>query len=497
MESRKTGHKVQIIKGKPIPKNIYDETGELLIAKGNILNKLDEPELEDMEIEVTEKYREPSEDSFIKLDLSPFEYINKLQLRLRDLYRNLNNNNDIKPRILELIKVIQRVCYEDSDAALSTIMLDDFKQYSIKQTIRAGLVCEIISKHLGWSIEERTTLVGAALTMNISIAELQDKLNNYSKELNETQKKEIKEHPHKSALILNQKGIINKVWLDTVLQHHENPNGTGYPKGLKRDQILPSARLLSLADIYCARVTGRDYRPGLSPNSAMREIFLSGNQAVEEDFAMIFIKVLGIYPPGTFVKLANNEIAVVSHRGESANAPFAYSIIKPDKSRIFNPTLRDCSLKEFTITKIISKKEANIDINRHQIWGYGMYTRPKFRSKKKVKPFREKRRININVPAKLLYLDTADTFDCFLIDLSETGCLLKISIKDGKDIVVNNKYFIFFKAAELLIEDLPCIVRSNRINNDERFIGIEFKAEYLNERQLLKTIVNKLMGAVV
>ncbi|MBF0542296.1 MAG: hypothetical protein HQK91_12700, partial [Nitrospirae bacterium] len=447
MEIRKTKQRVQLVKGQPVPKNIYDEKGELLIAKGTILENLDDPELQDMDIEVTDKIRGKLDDDFIKLKLSPFEIINKLQLRLRDLYNNFYNFDDIKPRIYEFCKIIQRMCYEDTDAALATIMIDDFKQYSIKQTIRAAIVCEVISRHLGWPDDERTILVSAALTMNLSMSDLQDKLNSYSQALDDAQKKEIKNHPQKSVLMLKQKGVMNKVWLDTIIQHHENPNGTGYPMGLKRNEIIPSARLLSLSDIYCARVTGREYRKGLKPNSAMREIFLSGNQGTEEDFAMVFIKVLGIFPPGTFVKLANHDTAIVSHRGDTANAPIAFSIVTPDGNRIYNPVQRDCSVKEYAITKILSIQEANIDVNRHQIWGYGMYDRPKLRSKKKVKPFREKRRITINAPSKLLDIETAATFDAFLIDISETGCLLKTSIKEGKDIKEKNKYYIFFKAA--------------------------------------------------
>jgi len=497
MEIRKTSQKVQIIKGQPIPKNIYDESGELLFAKGTIIQELDDPAFEEMDIEVTDKIRKKADDDYIKLNLSPFEIINKLQLSLRDLYNNFYNYDDIKPRILEFCMIIQKMCYEDTDAALATIMIDDFKQYSIKQTIRAAIVCEVISRHLGWSDQDRAILVSAALTMNISMADLQDKLNTFSQALDETQKKEIKNHPQKSVMMLKQKGVISKIWLDTVLQHHENPNGTGYPKGLKSNEILPSARLLSLSDIYCARVTGRDYRTGLKPNSAMREIFLSGNQGNEEDFAMIFIKVLGIFPPGTLVTLANHEIAIVSHRGETANSPIAYSIVKADGSRIFNPIQRECATKEFAIKKILSIKEANINVNRHQIWGYGMYNRPKFRSKKKVKPFREARRIVIDVPAKLLEIETAATFDSSLIDLSETGCLLKTSIKDGKDIKIGNKYYIFFKAVDKLVEDLQCIVRSNKVDNDDRLIGIQFLTEFLNEKELLKFIVDKLRGTVV
>jgi PAS domain S-box-containing protein len=57
-----------------------------------------------------------------------------------------------------------------------------------------------------------------------------------------------------------------------VLQHHERINGTGYPQGLTADQIIPEAKILSVADVVEAMSSHRPYRPALGMNKALEEI---------------------------------------------------------------------------------------------------------------------------------------------------------------------------------------------------------------------------------
>jgi len=57
-----------------------------------------------------------------------------------------------------------------------------------------------------------------------------------------------------------------------VLQHHERLDGSGYPQGLKGDQILPEARILAIADVVEAMMSHRPYRAALGIEAALAEI---------------------------------------------------------------------------------------------------------------------------------------------------------------------------------------------------------------------------------
>ena len=57
-----------------------------------------------------------------------------------------------------------------------------------------------------------------------------------------------------------------------ILQHHERYNGSGYPQGLKRDEILLEAQILAVADVFESMISHRPYRPALGIDAAMDEL---------------------------------------------------------------------------------------------------------------------------------------------------------------------------------------------------------------------------------
>jgi putative nucleotidyltransferase with HDIG domain len=82
---------------------------------------------------------------------------------------------------------------------------------------------------------------------------------------------QVKVHPETGFEILKDIPFQGPV-AEIVLQHHERYDGTGYPRGLKQDEILLEARILSVADIYEALTSDRPYRQALSHEEAMAHI---------------------------------------------------------------------------------------------------------------------------------------------------------------------------------------------------------------------------------
>jgi HD-GYP domain-containing protein (c-di-GMP phosphodiesterase class II) len=89
--------------------------------------------------------------------------------------------------------------------------------------------------------------------------------------INEAERNLIKLHPQAGYDILKD---IHFPWPIAlmVLQHHERLDGSGYPQGLKGEEILLGARILSVADVVEAMSSHRPYRPGLGTEAALAEI---------------------------------------------------------------------------------------------------------------------------------------------------------------------------------------------------------------------------------
>jgi putative nucleotidyltransferase with HDIG domain len=81
----------------------------------------------------------------------------------------------------------------------------------------------------------------------------------------------IRQHPMVGYEILK---TVDFPWpvAEMVYQHHEHLDGSGYPRGLAGDQILPGARIITVADVVEAIALYRPYRPGLGIEAAMAEI---------------------------------------------------------------------------------------------------------------------------------------------------------------------------------------------------------------------------------
>lgn len=103
----------------------------------------------------------------------------------------------------------------------------------------------------------------------------------------------IKQHPELGVRILKQHNTIDEEIMEIVLQHHENPDGSGYPLGLKIDDISPHAQIVHIVDCYDALTTNRVYRPALSPFDALKTMITEMKRAFNLKLIELFVIFLG------------------------------------------------------------------------------------------------------------------------------------------------------------------------------------------------------------
>jgi hypothetical protein len=158
-----------------------------------------------------------------------------------------------------------------------------------------------------------------------------------------------------------------------ILQHHERIDGAGYPAKLMGDKIHQGAKVVALADMYAAMITPRAYREPIMAQSAMKEIFTSRGKSVDDHLTQVLIREVGVYPPGSFVKLINGDTAIVIKRAivkkdRKATAPVVACIIGPRGGLYENPPLRDSNLDMYKITSM-AKPTFEKPIDFSKLWG--------------------------------------------------------------------------------------------------------------------------------
>ena len=192
--------------------------------------------------------------------------------------------------------------------------------YPVRHGIDSAIVAQVLARARERPPHEVMAVTLAALTMNTGMLAHHQRWHDGGA-FDAADRAAMLAHPELGVRLLRQAGINEPLWLDCVLHHHENEDGTGYPFGKAGAQVPPLAKLVALADRYCARVSERGYRAPLAANAALREILLEARTTLHTNLAALLIRELGIYPIGSYVRLINGEVGVVARRGLQSTTP--------------------------------------------------------------------------------------------------------------------------------------------------------------------------------
>lgn len=316
----RTLRRTDIHLGKRINFPIYDSTGKLLLlSRGSrirdrrYLDSLFEmgacidTTLRRREIEGYHPRQNTSDCVFLRSE--------EASRSLERVYRLILNENEKFPlgdHILGLAQEIVDIIKRDVDAALAAASINRETSYRAAQSYLGSVLTAILAPLVGIKKENYIPLVCASLTRDIGLLQLDNESKAHG-ELTPNQIKAVKTHTIKSVKILKKYSVTNTKWLSYVLDHHERLDGSGYPRGLKGDEVSSGASLLNLIDSYSAQVLPNAARRAKFPANAMRNLLENGERYHQGQIA-ILIRSLTKYPPGTIVEINDGTICIVRNR---------------------------------------------------------------------------------------------------------------------------------------------------------------------------------------
>ncbi len=361
--------------GRALPYTIVDANGRLLFRKGSVIES--ERQIEGLVLRGLYRMdpkHEDHDDQLVFGGNSPFSKLAEFMHRLKKFFDVFYMGAEadlaeLPGRILKLCTDIQKVVEQDSDAVLGAVHLYHEGVYTINHPVHIAVLCELVGKRQGFSAEDRIPILAAALTANIAILALQEGLHEQKGPLTQDQRDELRRHPARGMEFLRDSGITGAKWLKIVEQHHERLDGSGYPAGLVGSAILKEARLLALADSYHALISAHAYREAFLAQEALKELLVNGTKIIDPDMAQIFIKEIGVPPPGAYVVLANGEVAIVTKRAHDHATAKVNSIIGVDGNHYSRPLYRDTADERYAI-KGMCKAPKNTRLNLFTLWGY-------------------------------------------------------------------------------------------------------------------------------
>lgn len=363
----------EIALGQPLLWDVYDSSHNLLLRKGHVVDRIQQMEalaqrgLFVLAKNVTKQEAPP-----------PMRKERPSVLRLHDLavkklervLFNIQTGTNTQAEILEVGRIIAYAADISADVALACILLNQTAgNYSVRHCIDTALISLLVARSLKKSPEKIVALTAAALSMNVGMLKHQERLQAIQGPLSEPDVRIVRTHPQLSVDLLRAAGVDNEEWLSIVLMHHENEDGSGYPSGKTSGEIPLSAKIVSIADRYCARISDRTYRKSLLPNAALRDILVAEKNNIDPALATTFIRELGIYPTGSFVRLGNGEVSVVTGKGSTSTAPIVHALTGLQGAPLSVPIKRDTSTQLYSVREVLRADQANIRFSMQQVWG--------------------------------------------------------------------------------------------------------------------------------
>lgn len=364
-----------IVVGKPLPWDVYDSNNKLLLRKGHVVQR--EQQVETLVVRglfVTAKGEGGSSPQAAAARHterpSALRLINLATKRLERLLFSLHNESELHPKIVEVVSAIRFAVDTNADVALGCILLNQQSgSYPVRHSVDCAVVSLVVARAMNKPPQEVQDIMAAALLMNVGMLRDHEQLHHREQPLSEEEQGLIRSHPEESVNLLRNAGIVDENVLNYVLLHHENEDGSGYPFGRASADIPENAKIIALADRYCARVSSRLYRKSMLPNAALRDILLTEKKNIHPMLAASFIRELGTYPTGSFVRLVNGEVGVVTGRGSSTTTPIVHSLVGPRGAPLSFPIRRETHKELYAIREVLHESQAGVRVTMQQLWG--------------------------------------------------------------------------------------------------------------------------------
>jgi putative nucleotidyltransferase with HDIG domain len=231
---------------------------------------------------------------------------------VKDFMGNAAQGASIDHEKVELAsKTLTGSVFRNVDALISLTALKDYSDHTYTHSVNVCCLTLAIAFASGVTEEEAAIIGIGGLLHDIGKSKIPLSVLDKPGPLTDDERKVIMSHPLFGEEILKTMDNVAEEAFFITGQHHEKVSGAGYPRGLSGSEIHPWAKMAAVADVYDALTSARPYKPGLPPHIALRVIFDGKGTDFDESVVDTFIKQLGIYPVGSFVKLNTEEMGVV------------------------------------------------------------------------------------------------------------------------------------------------------------------------------------------
>lgn len=274
-------------------------------------------ELEIMTVEIFEK--DPDEEELKKIQKEK-----KKQVFKKQYSQNVDNIKNVfsdiikgeKVNLSKIDNVSQSLIKNAEDIYTTVESIDEIKQmddYTYAHSINVSLYAMMLAKWMKLDENEIKAIVKTGVLHDIGKGKVDKEILNKPGKLTDDEFEHIKQHTIFGYEICKPIIFLSDEIKNGVLMHHEKLDGSGYPLGIKDEQIPFYARIIAICDVYDALNSKRVYKEKQTPFDTFTQMVEIGRGKLDEEMLTIFLKNIVSLYIGSKVKMCSGEIGQIIH----------------------------------------------------------------------------------------------------------------------------------------------------------------------------------------
>ncbi|QZY54997.1 HD-GYP domain-containing protein [Crassaminicella profunda] len=346
--------------GSFLAQALYDDKGRILLAKGVKISERLKDKIKESgfySVYILDEFSQGELDDIIKPQVRQ-KAIATIRATL-NTYGDMDNEglntfqkkklHDQSEQQIEDLQQVTKLIVDDifsqKEIMINLVDIKSTDNYTYNHSVNSAILALTLGIGYGLNRNDLYDLTMGAMLHDVGKMFIPKDILNKEGKLTPEEYKIVQEHTTRGYNHLRENSDMGNKIRIVSLQHHERVDGSGYPFGLKEEQIYSLSKITAVAEVYDALTSDRSYRRAVPPNEAVEYIMGSGGSHFNIDMVKTFCKKINPYPIGTIVYLSNHSIAVVEEINSLYILRPIVKVIKQDE-RIVEPFL--CDLKKET-----------------------------------------------------------------------------------------------------------------------------------------------------
>lgn len=310
----------QVVTGMILAEDVYDAEGLLLVANGTKLldihidfikrKRVSEVYIKDlvMEQNLVFETERPYAKSIKELEQQYKETIESF----KKIYQAFKLGRvPVAQEIEDIIEPMYDAIIHDESFAHKMWQIQTNDEYTFDHSVRVSMVSGLLAKWCKFSENQIKEAALAGFLHDVGKCNIPDQILNKPGMLDDDEFKVMKTHAILGYLLVKEMHNLSPNVQLGVLQHHERMDGSGYPHGIKSPEISDIAKVIAVADVYCAMTQERVYKKAMHPFEVMSFILEKCSDSLDFSISKTFLSKIAHFYIGHQVLMSNGKIGEV------------------------------------------------------------------------------------------------------------------------------------------------------------------------------------------